>query len=205
MRRLGLSSLLVLLAIGSPTKLVGGATLTSDAPPTPAELASRDCFPACSAYSGSPYCLPMGYDVSVSPKLKALRDKLLDPSRPIPASWLRANFDIPSDPCNRGDTAYSAGEWTNAGLPCRLSSRLEIAVGQSMPLQIDIPPRLLAARETRGSYILVRPRNEAVMLTFGDAGWNSDWGGELTYVAFDERIAMFQTPRGCISVDLTTS
>ena len=162
----------------------------------------QSCFSACANYSGSPYCLPTGYDAKNSAQLERLASRLADESAPITSSWLRSNFEVTEDPCERSDTIFSDGSWINEGYACVLSSKISLPSSNPVSLKIDVPARLRVERSSRDGYKVYTSRDNAILLSFMDPTWHNDWGGEIRYVAVNSNQAMFQVNRGCISVDL---
>ena len=149
----------------------------------------------------APYCLRLtsqdGYGGSFSGLYRLLSKT---DTKSIPHTTMLSLFGLGADPCERGDTNFINGNWSNIGKICVLRANMQILSGVTVAVSLVIPSTLSVSTQTSSGTFTFKSQNPRPALYFRDKDLQGDWGGLITEVIADAQKIRFAMPRSCIEV-----
>jgi|CZLA01.1.fsa_nt_gi hypothetical protein len=170
---------------------------------TTAQAASQsDCENECA--NDTPFCLKVNLDDtnSMVSKVEKVRQLMMDQTKDrIMKSQFMTIFDVNNDPCDRKDTLLSSGQITNEGETCFLKSGIKDG-SATFTFVVSLPKMLQGKRSIDGNGLRITfedpTKSPAVII--GDARYDHDFGGSVTWASANSSSGIIATKRGCIAL-----
>jgi hypothetical protein len=166
-----------------------------------------DCENECA--NDSPFCLKVNLDDanSMASKVEKARQLMMDQTKDrIVKSQFTSIFDVKNDPCDRKDTLLSPTQVTNEGKSCYLSSDIQDG-SATFTFVVSLPKELKGKRSLDGNRLKLtfEDPTKSPAVTIGDARYDHDFGGIVTWATADSSSGIIATKRGCIAVKTQSS
>jgi hypothetical protein len=115
-------------------------------------------------------------------------------------------FDVKEDPCDRKDTLLSSAQITNEGQACFLKSGIQDG-SATFTFVVSLPKTLQGKRSTDGNSLKIsfEDPSKSPAVIIGDARYDHDFGGTVTWASANSSSGIIATKRGCIAVKTQNS
>lgn len=163
-----------------------------------------DCKALCFADKKSPRCLQLSKTDARGGSLALVASALADKTRRVIfSSELRGWFDLKDDPCERENSIFDGSQWTNSGGACIVGAKIVILPGSNpIKVALHVPTHIAFSIDREDPFMILRPKTGTVFVQISDGDLHHDWGGRLKRVIATTDKAVFELPRGCLSVPL---